>query len=564
MSFLIKKVSTSAAPLFQAPGFSLSSPPPPPYTQQIINNDNNNNDKNSHLNNQVKAVRIVVKSHVSKSDKGWSTIAPLEWNQLLQKIQSYYPSNITMDNYSSLIIHVSSLNNAQIHQQDWPDVVKENDVLTWQLPILKAPRSNSKPKSKSIPKQKSLISSSKRPMELNNHFNQDVQSKKPRVEVLSTLPAPLPTCPDLPPALEQDENIVYNQNQVYRDHNCDGKTSESVQLLQEMNDKLAKRFTQLPLGQVQLFVRGLKGEVHTIDCNLDEKVECFKIRVWKYTQVAPEHQRLIWAGRQFSDGDTLCKYNIQRESTVHLCLRLGGGKPILYLYPPQEMEVAVSLQLDQNWQFTHMYPTPDVVRHDQNQLVWNVLAKPDGILSNVSTPDHQVPYLFWEADCKDRSSWTLSPNRAVCMPSAMAARYLDQALKFMGLSVVERSECVTFWLAMLTSKPFVVIDFAAPQQVDQWAPMLIYPRPDRIMRILLLFEPAENRDTNFQYYLPDIITLNNVGLNSMNFGQVLNRMNVLPFRYGFQEINVPRNIFWAKEWGGICLSGGLPNVIVNQ
>jgi hypothetical protein len=166
-------------------------------------------------------------------------------------------------------------------------------------------------------------------------------------------------------------------------------------------------------------------------------------------------------------------------------------KPVIYLYPEKSQEVNV--QLDYAGELTVTYP-----KYDFGAKGWNVIANPDGKLTNLKD-GKEYSYLFWEGAGGSRY---VMPTTGYVVKGEDSAEFLQEILSKAGLTPVEYNEFIVFWYPQIKDYPYVQIAFAGKEYEDS-AKLTINPKPDSVLRVFVYFKKLSSKKEIEPQVLPE-------------------------------------------------------------
>ncbi len=165
------------------------------------------------------------------------------------------------------------------------------------------------------------------------------------------------------------------------------------------------------------------------------------------------------------------------NKTMTLYFEKYVDKPVIYLYPEEETDVHVELELTES-ELSTTYP-----KYDNG---WDVVASPDGSLLNKADNTHHK-YLFWDsANCRTR----FDMSKGFCVAGSDTESFLKEKLTYMGLNEEEMNEFIVYWLPRMEHNKYNLISFQGDVYTNS-AKLDITPNPDSMLRIFMAYVPLE-------------------------------------------------------------------------
>lgn len=161
--------------------------------------------------------------------------------------------------------------------------------------------------------------------------------------------------------------------------------------------------------------------------------------------------------------------------SINLLRNFGemAAKPVIYLYPEEEMNIDVTLSKPEN--ITCDYP--------EYNDGWNVIAKPTGDIHDLDS-SKDLYCLYYESEFGGAEI----ENDGFVVESKDTADFLDEKLEILGLSDKERNEFIIYWLPRLEVNKYNYIRFLTEDEINNCQELDISPKPDSVIRVMMSYK----------------------------------------------------------------------------
>lgn len=170
-----------------------------------------------------------------------------------------------------------------------------------------------------------------------------------------------------------------------------------------------------------------------------------------------------------TENNRLFKYVLDHET---------NEKPIIYIYPEREINLSVKLLKDDK--IIHSYP--------KYENVWNVIAKPDGTLIDLTT-NRELYSLYYE--CENHNTYDITDEGFVVKGEDIVS-FLEEKLEILGLNAREAEEFIIYWSPKLEENKYNYIRFATKEEIEDDMPIEYSIKPDCQIRVLMTYKPLES------------------------------------------------------------------------
>ena len=156
----------------------------------------------------------------------------------------------------------------------------------------------------------------------------------------------------------------------------------------------------------------------------------------------------------------------------------GEKKPIIYIYPEEDMNVSISVSNPEN--FTTTYP-----KYEDG---WEVKALTDGTLIDKNGKSYYA--LYWEGKQKNISK---VKEDGFVIKGEDTAEFLEEKLEILGLNYKEKNEFIMYWLPKMENNKYNYIRFETMEEINENMELFITPKPESLIRVRMDYKPLDKK-----------------------------------------------------------------------